>query len=187
MNDVRGLLVDFDGTLVDTAAANYMAYATALAEQEITITRASFDQIAAGRNWRQFLPDLLSAHDCRMDPADVARRKTVIYPRFFDLIVVNRALIGLLALCRPHVQVALVTTASRTNVLAILEHFDLAASFDLMVVGEDVACHKPAPDAYHLAAERLALSSEHCVVIEDSEIGVAAGLAFGAHVLRVGF
>ena len=187
MKDVQALLVDFDGTLVDTAAANHAAYAAALAEVGITIDRETFDVIAFGRNWRQFLPDLLAGYGVQGGPAAIAHRKTELYPRSFNRVIVNQALVGLLALCRGHARLALVTTASGPNVAAILKHFGLEDLFELLVVGEDVARHKPEPDAYHLAAERLGVKPDRCVVVEDSDIGIAAGLAFGARVLRTSF
>lgn len=41
------------------------------------------------------------------------------------------------------------------------------------------------PEAYRLAASRLGVVPEECLVIEDSDIGVASARAFGAAVLRV--
>jgi HAD superfamily hydrolase (TIGR01509 family) len=62
---------------------------------------------------------------------------------------------------------------------------DIGASFDLVITGDDVQKHKPDPEAYRLAATRLGLTPEQCLVFEDSDIGMAAGLAFGAQVLRI--
>lgn len=187
MKRVRALLVDFDGTIADTGAANYAAYAEALAEVGVEAPRAAFDSVAFGRNWRQFLPEMLAEAGVDADPAAVARRKAELYPSCFGSIVINEALVALLRLHKERCRVALVTTASGANVRAILGHFGLASLFDLVVTGDDVADHKPAPDAYRMAADRLGCAPDECVVIEDSDIGVAAGRAFGAPVLRVSF
>jgi beta-phosphoglucomutase-like phosphatase (HAD superfamily) len=42
---------------------------------------------------------------------------------------------------------------------------------------------KPAPDVYLMAAQALGVQPAHCVVIEDTPVGVRAGLAAGATVL----
>ena len=55
--------------------------------------------------------------------------------------------------------------------------------FQTVVGGEHVTHHKPAPDPYLLAAERLQLRAP--LVVEDSDVGVAAGRAAGFEVLRV--
>ena len=53
------------------------------------------------------------------------------------------------------------------------------------VTGEDVENKKPAPDIFLLAAQRLQLNPEHCLVIEDSVVGVEAAKAAGSRCLAV--
>lgn len=57
---------------------------------------------------------------------------------------------------------------------------------DVLVTGEDVTEGKPHPAGYLLAAERLSMAHERCLVLEDTPAGVGAGLAAGMHVLAVG-
>ena len=181
------ILVDLDGTLVDTALANYEAYAQSLAEVGVAITRERFDREVAGRNWKQFLPEMLARAGVQAEPRAVAARKTAIYAERLDRVIPNHALIALLRQLRAtECLAALVTSASAANARAVLRHLDLAGLFDTIVTGDDVANHKPAPDSYQLAAERLGVAPAQCVVIEDSDIGVASAHAFGAPVLRVG-
>lgn len=187
MKTIRALLVDFDGTIADTGTANHASYAAALAEVGVDMPRSAFDALAFGRNWRQFLPEMLAGAGMDADPSAVARRKAEIYPSCFESIVINDALTRLLWLQKGPCRIALVTTASGANVRAILDYFVLTPLFDIVVTGDDVANHKPAPDAYRLAAGLLGCAPEECVVFEDSDIGVAAGRAFGAPVLRVSF
>lgn len=184
---VRGLLVDMDGTLVDTLAANYEAYAEALSGVGVSVTRETFDQVAAGRNWRQFLPALLAGEGNLADPAAVAALKTEIYPSKIPLTCLNKPLVALIEAGRPKWRTALVTTASAQNVSAVLRHHQLEKLFDTIVTGSDVDRHKPHPEAYHLAARRLQLDAAECLVIEDSDVGVASAAAFGAPCLRINF
>jgi sugar-phosphatase len=53
------------------------------------------------------------------------------------------------------------------------------------ITGEEVRRGKPDPEPYLLGAERMGLSPEHCVVIEDSPPGVASGVAAGMTVIAV--
>ena len=62
---------------------------------------------------------------------------------------------------------------------------DAGGAFAVVVPGDEVSRAKPDPEPYLLAASRLGVAPERCVVIEDSRVGVAAGLASGAHVLAV--
>lgn len=187
MNRVRALLVDMDGTLVDTLGANYEAYAAALSEVGVSTSREAFDALAAGRNWRQFLPTLLSVAGSSADPAAVAARKAELYPSKLPSSSVNRALSVLIQTTRSSWRTALVTTASRANAAAVLRYHGLESLFDIIVTGSDVARHKPDPEAYLLAASLLKVSPAECLVVEDSDAGVASAAAFGAPCLRIAF
>ena len=54
-----------------------------------------------------------------------------------------------------------------------------------MVAGDEVTNGKPAPDMFLLAAERLGVAPDQCIVIEDSPPGVQAGVAAGMHTIGV--
>lgn len=152
---IKAFLVDLDGTLADTAEASFQAYSQALAER--------------GRPG----PPAIGG------PApDASVRPRV---RFNDALVVM-----LRQSHRSGVQLALVTTASAAHATSVLAaRPDIAALFSLRVTADDIRHPKPHPEAYCLAASRLGLAPHECLVIEDSQIGLAAGRAFGAAVLRV--
>ena len=86
---------------------------------------------------------------------------------------------------RPQYLLALVTTASRANVRAVLAHFGLSDFFDCVVTQEDVSRAKPDPACYLELMERLQIPAENCVIFEDSASGVAAALASGCQTLCV--
>ncbi|HEY0044827.1 MAG TPA: HAD family phosphatase [Allosphingosinicella sp.] len=184
MRGVRALLVDLDGTLVDTAGANYAAYAQALKGVGVQISRVEFERVAFGRSWRQFLPPLLgNAAACEAVAAEKAR----IYPDFLGETVLNTALARLIEAGRPGWATALVTTASRVSAQAVLRHHRVETLFDTVVTGNDVTRHKPDPEAYRVAAGRLGAAPAECLAFEDSDIGEAAARAFGAACIRIAF
>lgn len=185
MKPFAALLVDLDGTLVDTSVINYEAYAAALAEVGVHIERDAFDKIAQGRNWKQFLPAILANAGIAEDPAGIARRKSQIYAGLIGAAQPNQALVELLGMLKPFCRTALVTTASAINASAVLSAHNLQRLFDVVVTGDDVRNHKPDPEAYALAARQLGVPAEACLVIEDSDIGVASAKAFGSAVLKV--
>lgn len=186
MSRVLAYLVDFDGTLADTCLANYCAYAGALEEAGILISREEFEAEAFGRNWRDFLPVLLQKKGSRADPATIAARKVSLYRDSVCKIRFNEALVALLENRGSATKAALVTSASAANVKAALSsRASLGQLFDLLITGDDVTRHKPDPEGYRLAAQRLGVRPENCLVFEDSDIGMMAGLAFGAPILRI--
>ena len=58
-------------------------------------------------------------------------------------------------------------------------------AFDFVATRDDVEYGKPNPEIYHLVADELGVSSEHCLVIEDSPSGVKAALNANMHVMAV--
>lgn len=185
MLDAQALIFDLDGTLVDTAAANYRAYAAALREVGVEVERMRFDAVARDRNWRDFLPDLLAQAGVVADAAAVAARKRALYPAQWGALRFNEGLLAVARLARATARVGLATTASAASVAEVLSSHGLAACFDAIVTGDDVRRHKPAPDAFLLCAERLSVESARCVVFENSDIGEAAARAAGMQVVRV--
>lgn len=184
---IKAFLVDLDGTLADTAEAKFRAYSHALADRGMAVDRTASDREVSGHSWRQYLPAMLDCVHSQAVASQVARRKTEPCRENLSQARFNDALVALLQqLRRSGAQLALVTTASSANVASVMAaRPDIAGLFNLLITGDDVRRHKPDPEAYCLAAHRLGLQPHECVVIEDSEIGVAAARAFGASVLRV--
>jgi len=81
------------------------------------------------------------------------------------------------------VRIAVASSSVRERLDRTLAHAGLA--FEVTIAGDEVEHGKPAPDMFLLAAQRLALPPEACVVVEDSPPGVAAGLAAGMPTLGV--
>ena len=80
---------------------------------------------------------------------------------------------------------ALVTSTPRANLDLVLTGAGLAGAFDTIVAAEDVSRGKPDPEGYLLAARRLGVAPERCLVIEDAPGGIEAARSAGMHSLAV--
>ena len=84
---------------------------------------------------------------------------------------------------------ALVTTTPRRLAGLVLRSIgDVAPgvpAFVLTVCGDEVPARKPDPAPYLQAMAALGVRPEECVVVEDSQAGITAGLSAGAAVLGV--
>ena len=80
-------------------------------------------------------------------------------------------------------KLAVVSSSDRSEVEPPLVRAGIRDCFQAFVCGMEVPNLKPAPDPYLRAAERLGVHSP--LVVEDSEAGVAAGIAAGFEVLQV--
>ena len=77
------------------------------------------------------------------------------------------------------IKLAIATTSSLPNVIALLEKYLDLDWFEIIAAGDIVPLKKPAPDIYHYVVNRLGLPSESFLVIEDSDNGLESAIAAG--------
>lgn len=77
------------------------------------------------------------------------------------------------------------SSGSGESIRRILARLGLAGLFEVIIAGEDVENGKPHPEPYLLAAARLGVRPDECVVFEDSAVGVRSAKAAGCVVVGV--
>ena len=82
-------------------------------------------------------------------------------------------------LARLGYRVGIVSTKFRYRIEAMMDSEGLLDCLDVIIGGEDVTRHKPAPDGLIKAAERLDLGVERCVYVGDSHVDAGAALSAG--------
>jgi len=91
-------------------------------------------------------------------------------------------------LARAGVMTALVSSSYRLLVDAVLGGLSDSGTthrFEVTVAGDEVGQGKPHPEPYLVAAQRLGVAPQRCVVLEDSTAGVQSGVAAGCPVVFV--
>jgi len=86
------------------------------------------------------------------------------------------------------IPIAIATSSvSHTVPLKLVHHPVFAECVDLIVTGDDpeIGNGKPSPDIFLLAAKRLGLHANECVVFEDSPSGVQAGVSAGMSTIAI--
>jgi HAD superfamily hydrolase (TIGR01509 family) len=81
--------------------------------------------------------------------------------------------------------VALASSSHPDVIAAALDLLGLHDVFGAVTSSDEVAHGKPEPDVYQLAAQRLGVAPERCLVVEDSTNGILAGKAAGAYVVLI--
>lgn len=183
--DIATVFCDLDGTLVDSATANFGAYREALNRFGVEFTPADFET-TWGRDSRDFLPDVAP----QLSPKDldaVRATKAAVYPRYLPEARLNVPLYRLLVALKQSSGIVLVTTAKRSNTNEVISHFGLQSLFDHVVCGEDTPRSKPWPDPYLHALRLVGSAPESCITFEDSAAGEDSAIAAGIEVVTVGF
>ncbi len=76
--------------------------------------------------------------------------------------------------------------SSSKNTRLILEKLGLGNFFDAIADGNDITNSKPDPEVFLLAAERIGLTPEKCLVVEDAEAGILAACRGGFRSAGIG-
>jgi HAD superfamily hydrolase (TIGR01509 family) len=82
-------------------------------------------------------------------------------------------------------KLGLASSAPKENIDLVLSELNLARIFDCIVFGQEVSESKPSPQIYLLAAKKLEVAPNDCVVIEDSPLGVKAAKTAGMKCLAI--
>ena len=173
-----GVLFDLDGVLIDSYAAHLRSWQRLAAEAELPFSEADFRR-SFGRTSRETIASIWpgrASAAARLDRRKEELFRAEIAARFPAM---DGARELLRALHDAGFRLALATSAPPDNVALALERLGAAACFAAVVHGADVERGKPDPQVFLLAAERLAVPSSRCVVIEDAPVGVRAAHAGG--------
>jgi sugar-phosphatase len=173
---VAAVLFDMDGTLVDSHAAVERAWRAWAGRYRVDADEvlAIAHGVPAPDTVRRVRPDL---SDREVDAA-AAHQLELQYEDLSDVVPTPGTERLLAALARLEMPWAVVTSADPPLAAARLGVCGIEPP--LLITVEDVPAGKPDPAGYLLAAHRLGVAPERCLVVEDAEAGVAAGRAAGA-------
>lgn len=182
----EAVLFDFDGVLLDSEPVHYECWLEALKPLGIQSDWSTYSKYCIGIPDREAVEYLCRVNVPPADPGaawEQYGRKTELFrARMLASPPFSQATIELIKSLNGY-RLAVVTASARREIEPLLERAGIRRYFAAVVCREDVARHKPAPDAYLLAARLLGVAS--ALVVEDSEAGAASGRAAGFEVLRV--
>lgn len=190
-NQLQCLIFDVDGTLANTEQDGHRV-AFNRGFQEVGLDwHWSVDfygellTVSGGKErikyfLRQYLPEFKPKGELNDFVARLHQLKTKHY-----LELLNSGAIGL----RPGakrlidearaagITLAIATTTSFPNVIALLEKYLDLDWFTIIAAGDIVNAKKPAPDIYHYLIKRLEINPANIIVIEDSDNGLESAIA----------
>jgi beta-phosphoglucomutase family hydrolase len=177
-------LFDCDGTIADSMPLHYLAWKKSLGEWNCDFDEKLF-YAWGGMPVAEIVSTLNQRNGLNMPVEAVSRRKENLY---FELLPQLRAVPEVLE----HIEAeqgrtpfAVVSGSTRESVIASLESLNLLDRFDTLVCAGDYKNSKPDPEAFLLAAARLGIEPERCLVFEDTEMGIQAAKAAGMASVKV--
>lgn len=176
---IRAILWDNDGVLVDTEGLYYQATREVMASAGVELTEEAYLRyflVEARGAWH-----LLEAKG--FSPAEVAGLRERRNRRYLELVEQeSRPLPGVVEVLRAlhgRFRMCIVTSSHADPFAAAHRATGLLPFFEFVLTRECYGNCKPDPEPYLCAVERLGVSKEECLVVEDSERGLRAAKAAG--------
>ena len=183
--EIKLIITDFDGTLVDTFEANYQAYEKVFGDIGIKLSRDKYKQ-CFGFRFDRFMEEM-GVEDSNVK-LFIKEEKAKIYPQFFNLLKINDPLLNFIRSIRKcGGKTVIASTARRKNLINVLDFIGAKDDFDLILSGENVKKGKPEPEIYLRALEEMKMKADEAIVFEDSEVGIMAAQEAGINYIKITF
>jgi HAD superfamily hydrolase (TIGR01509 family) len=180
----KAYLFDCDGTIVDSMPLHYIAWSKALGEWNCPFPEERF-YAWGGMPIVEIIERLSTEHGIKMPVRRVAARKEELYYEHLSELKAVPEVLEHIEQQHGRIPFAVVSGSERASVQASLRAIGLLQKFQTLVCAGDYVRSKPDPEAFLMAAQRLGVSPESCLVFEDTQMGVDAAKAAGMAWVRV--
>ena len=184
--ETRTVIWDMDGVIAETAPFHFRSWQSVFEKRAISFTEDDFKRNFGRRN-DAIIINALGQDTPQSEIEAIATEKE---DSFRNLIRHNikplPGAIDLIKSLREHkFKMALASSAPMENIRLILNSLGIKDCFQVIITGQDVAEGKPSPQGFLLAARKLGVKPESCVVIEDAVAGIAAAKRAGMFCLAI--
>jgi HAD superfamily hydrolase (TIGR01509 family) len=180
----KAYLFDCDGTIADSMPLHFVAWSKALSEWNCEFSEDLF-YAWGGMPVAKIIATLNERDRLRMPVEDVARRKEEFYLEILPQLKAVPEVLEHIQASHGRIPLAVVSGSTRDSVTASLEMLKILDKFDTLVCAGDYHKSKPDPEAFLIAAARLGIDPESCLVFEDTDMGIQAATAAGMASVKV--
>ncbi len=182
----RGVLFDFNGTLIFDTELHYEAWK--IVSKEIRgnpFTKEEFEQKINGMPNKKILK-YLNQNITEEEEQKYQEKKEDLYKKLLleSSIKLAEGAIELFEYLKKHnIKYTIATSSGIENITLFIERYNLAKWFDVdkIVYNNNTFKGKPHPDIYLIAANKIGVDIKNCIIFEDTKNGVLSGEASGAY------
>lgn len=175
------VIFDMDGVLADTGPIHFQSWIKMANEDAgVNFTKEFFEESFG----QQSIPITRKLVGNNVEQALVEKWANLKENYYREMVKDKlEPLPGVIELIRDlkkdNIKLAVGSSGPLENVELLLTSLKIKHYFDVVITAEDVKNGKPAPDVFLIAANRLNLKSEDCIVIEDAPVGIEAAKRAG--------
>lgn len=183
--NIKAIIFDLDGTLVNTEPLHCEAWLSVLEKRGYHYDQDWFRQWI-GKADRFLAQGVIDEHDLDIVPRVLQKEKESLFHQLTEKETQTfPGLTELLNQLKGQLPMAIATNSSRRDAEKIFIPTQLNQWMDAVVTADDVEQLKPDPSMYLLAAQKIGATPESCLVIEDSASGAQAAKTAGMYVIGV--
>jgi HAD superfamily hydrolase (TIGR01509 family) len=180
----KAYLFDCDGTIVDSMPLHSTAWNKVLSEWNCIFDEELF-YAWGGMPVAEIIAALNERHGLAMPVDEVMTRKEALYYELLPELEAVPEVLEHIVASYGKIPFAVVSGSSRESVILSLEKLKLLDRFETLVCAGDYKRGKPDPEPFLIAAERLGVAPEDCLVFEDTEMGIQSATAAGMASVKI--
>jgi beta-phosphoglucomutase-like phosphatase (HAD superfamily) len=180
----KAYLFDCDGTVADSMPLHYVAWSRALSEWNCEFSEKLF-YAWGGMPVAEIISTLNEKQGLHMPVESVARRKEELYFAILPQLKAVPEVLEHIDASYGRIPFAVVSGSTRDSVTASLEALKILDRFETLVCAGDYRRSKPDPEPFLVAAARLGVAPEDCLVFEDTDMGIQAATAAGMASVKI--
>ncbi len=175
--DMDGVLVNSEPFYVEVEQTNFKKLGLVITEDE----HKTYQGTATDRMWEI----IKEKHGVDQSVEELVEMTNSVVTPYFASLEAIEAMPGVELLIRrlkkEKVPLALASSSYPDVIEIILQKTGLKSCFDAVVDSQLAGASKPEPDIFLLAAQKLGIAPEKCIVIEDSTNGIKAAKSAGMY------
>lgn len=190
-HDIKAVILDMDGTLLNTEPLHAQAIEKILVQNGLQITAHEIEERFYGMSDTEVFKNFESKLFLELETflkeknalmKELIQQKT---PEEFAKLLTPGVLDFLSEVRRKNIKLALVSASENEVIDAIITHLGLKETFSFLIGRQSTLLTKPNPSPYFLALRLLEVKTSEALIFEDSPSGLQAALGTGAKVIQV--
>lgn len=182
MRTYKGIIFDLDGVLCHTDHFHYQAWKMLADKLGIPFDETVNNRLRGVSRMEslEIILEKSTKEYSQQEKLDFAEEKNEEYKKLLQQMKpsdISEEVRETLTLLKKEFSLAVGSSSKNTKL--ILEKTDLGKYFDAVADGNDIKNSKPDPEVFLVAAERIHLAPEDCLVVEDAKAGIDAAVAGG--------
>lgn len=184
---LKAVIFDMDGLMIDSERVTFECYQEVLKDMDLTMDE-TFYKTLLGKPVKGIQQRFYDVYGNDFPIEDVMKKVHAKMAERFEKegVPVKKGLVSLLQYLKENsYQTIVATSSNRNRVDTILEQAGITDFFDDSICGDEVTKGKPNPEIFLKACQKLGVSADEAIVLEDSEAGIQASYDAGIRVICV--